>query len=92
MQGNLTPGYRLNHTFHGVFLLRERARLDEKIRLIERRQVRPLVDEVLPTNQAARAHERLEPGHGRGKVVLYASVRSKALPRATRGRRPTMHN
>jgi NADPH:quinone reductase len=70
LQGDLTPGYRLNQTFNGVFLLRERARLDEMTRLIERRQMRPLVDEVLPLDQVAKAHERLESGHGRGKVML----------------------
>jgi NADPH:quinone reductase len=70
LQGDLTPGYRLNQTFNGVFLLRERARLDEMTRLIERRQMRPLVDEVLPLDQVGKAHERLESGHGRGKVVL----------------------
>src|SRR5918999_2995199 len=70
LQGDLTPGYRLNQTFYGVFLLRERKRLDEMTRLIEREQLRPLVDEVLPLNQVARAHERLESGHGRGKIVL----------------------
>jgi NADPH2:quinone reductase len=70
LQGDLTPGYRLNQTFNGVFLLRERARLDEMTRLIERRQMRPLVDEVLPLDQVAKTHERLESGHGRGKVVL----------------------
>jgi len=70
LQGDLTPGYRLNQTFNGVFLLRERARLDEMTRLVERRQMRPLVDEVLPLDQVAKTHERLESGHGRGKVVL----------------------
>jgi NADPH:quinone reductase len=70
LQGDLTPGYRLNQTFYGVFLLRERARLDEMTRLIERGQMHPLVDEVLPLDQVGKAHERLESGHGRGKVVL----------------------
>jgi len=70
LQGDFTPGYRLNQTFHGVFLVRERARLDEMARLIEHGQMHPLVDEVLPLNQVAKAHERLESGHGRGKVVL----------------------
>jgi NADPH2:quinone reductase len=70
LQGDFSPGYRFNQTFHGVFLLRERARLDGMARLIERGQVRPLVDEVLPLNQVAKAHERLESGHGRGKIAL----------------------
>ena len=73
LQGDLTPGYRLNQTVHGVFLLREQARLDEMTRLIERGQMRPLVDEVLPLDQVAKAHQRLESGHGRGKVVLRMS-------------------
>jgi NADPH2:quinone reductase len=38
--------------------------------LIERGQVRPLVDEVLPLEEVGKAHERLDSGHGRGKVVL----------------------
>src|SRR5215211_9441373 len=70
LQGDLTPAYRLNQTIYGVFLTRERRRLDELTRLIERGQVRPLVDEVLPLNEVAKAHERLESGHGGGKVVL----------------------
>ena len=70
LRGDLIPGYQLNQTFYGVFLLRERARLDEMTRLVERGQMHPLVDEVLPLDQVAKAHERLESGHGRGKVVL----------------------
>ena len=70
LQGDLTPAYQLNQTIYGVLTTRERRRLDEITRLIERGQMRPLVDEVLPLNEVARAHERLESGHGRGKVVL----------------------
>jgi NADPH2:quinone reductase len=73
LQGDLTPAYRLNQTIHGLLPLRERARLDEMTRLIERGQVRPLVDEVLLLEEVAKAHERLESGHGRGKVVLRAA-------------------
>jgi NADPH2:quinone reductase len=38
--------------------------------LTPRGQVRPLVAEVLPLEEAGKAHERLDSGHGRGKVVL----------------------
>ena len=62
LQGDFTPGYWLNQTFHGVFLLRERARLDEMACLIERGQVRPLVDEVLLLNQVARHTNGSSPG------------------------------
>ncbi len=65
-----TPLYQKNQALYGVFLTRERARLDELTRLIERGQVRPLVEEVLDLREVGRAHERLDSGHGRGKVVL----------------------
>ena len=70
LQGDLTPAYRLNQTIYGVFLTRERKRLEEMTRLIERDQIRPLVDQALPLNEVGKAHERLDSGHGRGKLVL----------------------
>jgi NADPH2:quinone reductase len=69
-QGDLTPLYRKNQTLYGVFLTRERARLEEMSGLIERGLARPLVAEVLPLEEVGKAHERLDSGHGRGKVVL----------------------
>ena len=72
-QGDFTPLYVNNQVLHGVLLARERARLDEIARLIERGQIRPLVDEVLALDEVGKAHERLESGHGRGKVVLRMS-------------------
>ena len=69
-RGDFTPLYVKNQTLYGVFLTRERARLEELTLLIERGQVKPLVEEVLPLNEVGRAHERLESGHGRGKSVL----------------------
>ena len=74
-EGNFTPMYMKNQTLYGVLLMRERARLDEMTLLIERGQMKPLVDEVLPLNQVGKAHERLESGHGRGKVVLRVAER-----------------
>ena len=70
LQGDLTPAYQLNQTIYGILTTRERKRLDEMTRLIERGQMRPVVDEVLPLRDVGKAHERLESGHGRGKVVL----------------------
>jgi NADPH2:quinone reductase len=70
LQGDLTPAYQRNLTIYGILTTRERKRLDEMTRLIERGQMRPLVDEVLDLNEVGKAHERLESGHGRGKIVL----------------------
>jgi NADPH:quinone reductase len=68
--GDLSSIYTRNLTLHGVFLTRQRARLEAMARLIERGEMKPLVDEVLPLEQVRRAHERLDSGHGRGKIVL----------------------
>ncbi|GAC1536647.1 MAG: zinc-dependent alcohol dehydrogenase family protein [Herpetosiphon sp.] len=70
VQGDLSAVYMRNQTLHGVFLTRERQRLDEMTRLFERKQLRSLIGDVLPLNQVGKAHERLDSGHGRGKIVL----------------------
>jgi len=68
--GDLSAASTRNLTLHGIFLHRERRRLEELTRLIDRKLVRPLLDEVLPLDEVARVHRRLDAGHGRGKVVL----------------------
>jgi NADPH2:quinone reductase len=72
-QGDLTPLYVNNQTLHGVLLMRERARLDEMSLLLERGLMKPLVDEVMDLGRIGEAHERLDSGYGRGKVVLRVS-------------------
>src|SRR3712207_9347340 len=42
-QGALTVMYQKNQPLHGVLLMRERARLDEVTRLVERGLLKPLV-------------------------------------------------
>ncbi len=69
-QGDLTLLYQKNIAVHGVFLTRERRRLDEMRPLFERGQARPLIDAVLPLEEVRKAHERLDSHHGRGKLVL----------------------
>lgn len=68
--GDLRPIYRNNLALHGIFLARERERLDEMRPMLERGEVKPLIDLVLPLEDARKAHERLDSGHGRGKIVL----------------------
>ena len=69
-KGDATMAYVRNQTIHGVFLTRERKRLEEMTPLFERKLVRPIIDAVLPLADARKAHERLDTGHGRGKIVL----------------------
>ncbi|WP_181706026.1 zinc-dependent alcohol dehydrogenase family protein [Chthonobacter rhizosphaerae] len=68
--GDLSALYTKNQTLHGTFLTREGARLREMAPLFERGQARVIVDEVLPLEDVGKAHERLDSGHGRGKVIL----------------------
>lgn len=68
--GDVSPFCPRNLALHGIFLVRERRRLEEMTALIERKQLRPLVEQVLPLEQVSDAHRRLDSGHGRGKVVL----------------------
>lgn len=68
--GDLTDLYQRNLTLHGSLMTRNRKQLLSLSALIERGQLKPVVDEVLPLEQVGRAHERLDSGHGRGKMVL----------------------
>ena len=68
--GDLSGLYTKNQTLFGTFLTREGARLREMTPVFERKQARVVVDAVLPLEEVAKAHERLESGHGRGKVIL----------------------
>lgn len=68
--GDISMSYPKNITLFGTFLTRERQRLDEMRPMLERRLVKPVIDQVLPLEEVRKAHERLDSGHGRGKVVL----------------------
>ncbi|WP_434622815.1 zinc-dependent alcohol dehydrogenase family protein [Azospirillum sp. B2RO_4] len=68
--GDLDALYVKNQTLYGTFLTREGARLREMAPLFQRGQARVIVDEVLPLEQVGKAHERLDSGHGRGKIIL----------------------
>ncbi|MGI8651079.1 MAG: zinc-binding dehydrogenase [Rubrobacter sp.] len=69
-EGDFTQVYLKNQTLYGTFLTRERKRLDEITRLVEQGKFRPLIGEVMPLSEVGRAHEILDSGHGRGKIVL----------------------
>jgi NADPH2:quinone reductase len=70
VSGDLSAISPRNQTLFGVFLSREKKRLDEMTPLFERGLVRPVIDKVVPLDQLKWAHERLDSGHGRGKVIL----------------------
>jgi NADPH2:quinone reductase len=59
-----------NTTIYFIFTQQNRGKLDALRMLIERGQVKPLIDAVMPLSEVATAHERVERGGVRGKVVL----------------------
>jgi NADPH:quinone reductase len=59
-----------NATIHFIFTQQNKAKLDALRVLIERGQVKPLIDSVVPLSEVAKAHARVERGGVRGKVVL----------------------
>jgi NADPH:quinone reductase-like Zn-dependent oxidoreductase len=59
-----------NMTLIGVLVRPGREALDALAEQVRVHGVRPLVDELLPLEDAATAHERVETGSGQGKVVL----------------------
>ncbi|MUG96170.1 zinc-binding dehydrogenase [Scytonema sp. UIC 10036] len=67
---SLLQAWGKNLTMHFVFTSQHHAKLESLRYLIERQQLRPLIDSVLPWNQVAKAHRRIEQGGTRGKVVL----------------------
>jgi NADPH:quinone reductase len=70
LEGDLEILIDRNITLHGVLVRPDRLRLGELARMIDSEVLRPVIDEVLPLDLAERAHERLDSGHGEGKLVL----------------------
>jgi NADPH2:quinone reductase len=66
--------YQKNISLYGIFLTRERKRLEEMGPLLERNQIRPRIDAVFPLQEVTSVHERLDSRHGRGKVVLQVAA------------------
>ncbi|HTI14829.1 MAG TPA: zinc-dependent alcohol dehydrogenase family protein [Dictyobacter sp.] len=70
IEGNTWPAHLKNIDFHYLFLERHRYKLDFLRTLIEREQIKPVIDSVMSLEEVASAHQRLENGGVRGKIVL----------------------
>ena len=64
------PEPRDGYEVHYVFVRPDGDELRELAELVQGGQLRPHVEEVYPLERAAEAHERIEGGHVRGKLVL----------------------
>jgi len=68
--GDLAPAYLNNAAVFFMFMQRSRVKMQALRRLVEAGRVQPVVEAVLPLEQVAEAHRRLEAGGRRGKLVL----------------------
>lgn len=68
--GDLNAAYGKNITLHFLFLQRARTKLNALREQIERGRIKPVIDSVLPLENVAEAHAKLERGGVRGKIVL----------------------
>ena len=67
---SLLTAWSKNLTVHFVFTSQESNKLNSLRRLIERQQLFPIIDRVMPLSSVAEAHRLLEQGGTRGKIVL----------------------
>jgi NADPH:quinone reductase len=67
---DLSTALGKNLSLHFEFLERARLKMEALRTLAERRQLVPVVDSVMPLDEVAEAHRRIEAGGMRGKIVL----------------------
>ena len=70
MSQSLLAAWDRNLSAHFVFNPVNSAKLEALKQLIEREQLKPVIDSIMPWQQVAQAIQRLEQGGTRGKIVL----------------------
>jgi NADPH2:quinone reductase len=69
-QGDLTPAMPRNLIIHLVFLTPSARKMETLRTMVERGQLKPVIDSTFPLAKAADAHRKLEAGGIKGKIVL----------------------
>lgn len=67
---NLETAYSKNISIHFVFVQSGRYKLDKIRDLIERKQIKPVIDSIISLQDIPYAHEKLEKGGIRGKIIV----------------------
>lgn len=73
-RGAFGPAIAKNVRLELLLMYRSGVTMARLARLVERGLLRPIVDSVMPLARVAEAHERLEAGGVRGKIVLSTAV------------------
>lgn len=70
-KGSLLSALRLGPSYELLVMRHQASRgLQQVAALMSEGKVRPLIDSVVPLEEAARAHSHSQGGHARGKIVL----------------------
>ena len=67
---SLLAAWAKNITVHFIFTSQKRSKLDSLRKLIERKQLYPVIDRVLPLAKIANAHQLLEQRSTKGKLAI----------------------
>jgi NADPH2:quinone reductase len=70
IEGSLAGLQARNQTLYFGFMERTAAKIQALSRLVERRQLRPVIDSVFPLERIADAHRKIEGGGMRGKIAI----------------------
>lgn len=70
LSGDLEEAVDRNLRLHGVLVRPERGNLDRLRKAVDSDALRPAVDVVVGPDAIAEIHQKLDAGHGTGKVVL----------------------
>ena len=62
------PGIEISH--HAFSARAQRRKLEKLSEMFDAGKLRVEIEDVVPLEEAAKAHERVETGHTRGKIVL----------------------
>jgi NADPH:quinone reductase-like Zn-dependent oxidoreductase len=62
------PGRGITH--HAFSARAERSKLEKLSEMFDARELRVELENILPLEEATKAHERVEAGHTRGKIIL----------------------
>ena len=63
------PGRGITH--HAFSARAERRKLEKLSEMFDAGKLRVEIEDILPLEEATKAHERVEEGHTRGKIVLW---------------------
>jgi NADPH:quinone reductase-like Zn-dependent oxidoreductase len=69
-EGNFNKAKSKNISVHYVFMQRSAKTMNALRKMIEREQIKPVIDSVMKLEDVAAAQKKLEKGGVKGKIVL----------------------